>query len=101
MGSTLLTHRVDSTNFGVAWSVFYELYTQANQEYGDDPFDAYSGDWNTFTGFFVSFHTATDDESAKRYISDHAKKWGYAIAVWVENEKGEADHIMFGGRAAE
>ena len=75
---------------------FYERKEYDREQYGNDP---YNGSWSTFGDIEFMDGTWYDGPRAERFILDHTKKWGNALAVKVE--EGCKCFWLIGGWAAE
>lgn len=76
--------------------IFEERQEEDRDYYGNDP---YNGSWTTFCGIkFISKVFDTED-GAVDYILENAEKWGYALAVKVEEPNNCS--WLIGGWAAE
>lgn len=96
MGACSVFMTVNSTDIETVRNAFADKQERCRDEYGNDP---YNGTFSTFHGIDLDYKKFVNENEARRYILDKSEKWGNAIAVIVDDEKGR--RVMIGGWAAE
>ena len=98
MGASFISTRIDSINKEVVKKEFNEIWEEARDYYGSNP---YNGSFSTFEKNVTFVYTTFDSEkSAEEYIEEHQEKWGPAMAVIVKEGNNEP-YTLLGGWAAE
>ena len=98
MGASFITARIDSTNRKEVEETFKEIWEEARDYYGSNP---YSGSFATFQKSVDFKHiTFNSEQEAEDYISENQEKWGPVMGVIIKGGNN-ADYTLIGGWAAE